>query len=61
MTLHSSAAQLTFASKFLIALKALLIGFIVTFFGITLWTLDFTYIPMPWSLPLIAFDFMVIS
>lgn len=52
MTLHSSAAQFTFASKFLIALKALLIGFIVTFLGITLWTLDFTYIPMPWSLPL---------
>jgi membrane protease YdiL (CAAX protease family) len=55
MTLYSSSLKLTFRSKFLIAVKALLIGFIVTFFGITLWTLDFTYIPMPWSLLLMLF------
>lgn len=50
MTLQMSSSQLTFRSKFLIVLKALLVGWFVAFFGITLWTLDFTYLPMPWSL-----------
>jgi membrane protease YdiL (CAAX protease family) len=55
MTLQTSSSQLTFRSKFLLVLKALLTGFIVTFSGITLWTLDFTYMPMPWSLLLMLF------
>jgi membrane protease YdiL (CAAX protease family) len=43
-------AQLTLRNRVLIVFKALAIGCIVAFFGITLWTLDFTYVPMPWSL-----------
>ena len=55
MPFQHSSSQLTFRNKFIIALKALLIGCIVTFFGITIWTLDFVYVPMPWSLLLMLF------
>jgi membrane protease YdiL (CAAX protease family) len=55
MALGASPLRLSFSSKFLIVLKALVIGCFVAFFGISLWTIDFTYVPMPLSLLVMLF------
>jgi hypothetical protein len=38
-----------------IVIRAVVIGLFTAIIGITVWTIDFTYIPAPWSLLIMIF------
>jgi len=37
-------------NNLLIVVRSVVVGILVAFLGITFWTADFTYVPMPWSM-----------